>query len=107
MRLRRITAFRAQHRWLETHPDEAALFAFAAIPRRTSIARRCKAPAPGLEALIAFTAAESAALDEAFTPQTLATDKSLFKAQGPVWHQKQSLAGLIPQGLRHLDTDAT
>lgn len=107
MHLRRITAFRAQHRWLATHPDEAALFAFAAIPHRTSIARRCKALAASLEALIAFTAAESAALDEAFTSQTLATDKSLFKAQGPLWHQKQRLAGIIPDGLRHLDTDAT
>src|SRR5213593_2598730 len=33
--------------------------------------------------------------------------KSLFKAQGPVWHQSDRQAGRIPEGLRHLDTDAT
>jgi len=31
----------------------------------------------------------------------------LFKAQGPVWHQSDRVAGRIPDKLRHLDTDAT
>ena len=34
-------------------------------------------------------------------------DKSLYKAQGPVWHQKDRRANHIPEGLRNLDTDAT
>src|SRR3989304_547985 len=36
-----------------------------------------------------------------------AGDKSLFKAQGPVWHQADREAGRIPDKLRHLDTEAT
>lgn len=34
-------------------------------------------------------------------------DKSLFKALGPVWHQKDRKAGRIPEGLRNLDPEAT
>ena len=107
MHLRQITAFRAQHRWLVTHPLEAQRLGFTSLPHRTSLARRTKALATFLRGLIAFVAQETAALDEAFAPDTLATDKSLFKAQGPVWHQKQRLAGVVPEGLRHLDTNAT
>src|SRR5947209_4214695 len=37
--------------------------------------------------------------------ENLSTDKSLCKAQGPVWHQSDRQAGRIPEHLRHLDTD--
>lgn len=42
-----------------------------------------------------------------FTSQDLYTDKSLFKAQGSVWHQSDRQAGRIPDKLRHLDTGAS
>jgi hypothetical protein len=42
-----------------------------------------------------------------FDSQHLYADKSLFKAQGPVWHQSDRQAGRVPEKLRHLDTDAT
>lgn len=35
------------------------------------------------------------------------SDKSLYKAQGGVWHQKDRKANHIPEGLRNLDTDAS
>jgi hypothetical protein len=34
-------------------------------------------------------------------------DKMMVKAKGPVWHKKQRQQGLIPQGLRALDQEAT
>ena len=42
------------------------------------------------------------------TPQDIVyEDKSLYKAQGSVWHQKDRKANHIPEGLRNLDTDAS
>ena len=41
------------------------------------------------------------------TKLTLAEDKSLFKANGPVWYQSDRQERRIPPKLRHLDTDAT
>jgi hypothetical protein len=37
-------------------------------------------------------------LDPAFDSRELYEDKSLFKAQGPVWHQSDRPAGRIPPG---------
>jgi hypothetical protein len=37
----------------------------------------------------------------------VSADKMLVKAQGPVWHKKQKAQGIIPAGLRELDTEAT
>lgn len=31
----------------------------------------------------------------------------MIRARGPVWHQKQKKAGIVPEGLRGLDFDAT
>jgi hypothetical protein len=42
MLLRRITAFKAQRRWLETHPDEAQQLGFPQLPHRTTLSRRYK-----------------------------------------------------------------
>jgi hypothetical protein len=56
---------------------------------------------------IAFLGQYAEGLDPQFTSQDLYTDKSLFKAQGPVWHQSDRQAGRIPDKLRHLDTDVS
>ena len=60
-----------------------------------------------MTAFTAFVAEQAAELDERFQPTRLVEDKSLFKAAGPVWHQSDRKAGLIPKKLRQLDTDAT
>ncbi len=46
-------------------------------------------------------------LDAVFSHDHLYEDKSLFKAQGPVWHQSDRRAGRIPKNLHHLDTHAS
>jgi hypothetical protein len=42
MLMRRITAFKAQHRWLLRHPLEALQFGFESVPHRTTLSRRFK-----------------------------------------------------------------
>src|SRR6266511_4299607 len=37
----------------------------------------------------------------------VSADKMMVKANGPVWHQKQKQQGLMPQGWRGLDREAT
>jgi hypothetical protein len=60
-----------------------------------------------LQDCIAFLGQYAEDLAPHFTSQDLYTDKSLCKAQGPVWHQSDRQAGRIPDKLRHLDTDAS
>jgi hypothetical protein len=107
MHLRQIIGFKAKERWLKNHPWQARQFGFMSIPVRTTISRRYKTVDKLLESLIVFVARETAPLDARLGAEVAVSDKSLFKTQGPVWHQKQRLAGIIPKGLRHLDTDAS
>jgi hypothetical protein len=37
----------------------------------------------------------------------VSADKMMIQARGPVWHRKQQKQGIIPKGLRGLDTDGT
>lgn len=46
MMVRRITAFKTQHRWLENHSDEAVQLGFEQVPHRTTLSRRFKSLYP-------------------------------------------------------------
>lgn len=107
MQFHRIFRFKAQWRWLKTHPQEAQEIGFQGTPHRTTLLRRYKKLYPVIQQFAAFVGQWAEELDEAFSSDTLYEDKSLFKAQGPVWHQKDRQEGRIPEGLRNLDTDAT
>lgn len=107
MQIRRIFRFKAQWRWLTTHPQEAQAIGFQRVPHRTTLLRRYKKLYPVLQQFIAFVGQWAEELDEGFRSETLFEDKSLFKAQGPVWHQKDRREHRIPAGVRNLDTDAT
>jgi hypothetical protein len=37
----------------------------------------------------------------------VSADKMMVHARGPVWHRKQQVQGIIPKGLRGVDTDGT
>ena len=54
MSIRRITAFKAQHRWLMRHLHIAISLGFEQIPVRTTLSRRYKMLYPILQAFIAF-----------------------------------------------------
>ena len=107
MQFRRITAFKAQRRWLATHPQQRRRIGFQALPHRTTLSRRYKQVACLVEGLVAFVGEYVADLDEAFANTLLVEDKSLFKTAGPVWHQADRRVGRIPPKLRRIDTDAT
>lgn len=107
MSVRRITAFKAQHKWLRSHLHIALALGFEQIPVRTTLLRRYKALYVVLQAFIAFVGRWAEALHPQFDNRVLIEDASLFKAHGPVWHQADRLAGRVPEKLRNLDQDAS
>lgn len=107
MQHRHIFRFKAQHRWLLQHPEHRHHFGRDEVPARTTLSRRYKALYPVVQDFIAFLGQYAEDLDPLLGSQDLYADKSLFQAQGPVWHQSDRRAGRIPQNLRHLDTEAT
>ena len=107
MQMRHITEFSAQHRWLEQHPKHRKRLLFKRLPHRSTITRRYKALYNTLQDFIAFVGTFAQDLEEDFRSKELFEDKSLFKAKGPVWHQKDRKADHIPDKLRNLDQDAT
>lgn len=107
MQMRHITGSTAQHRWLKNHPEARKYLNFERLPHRTTILRRYKALYDTLEDFIAFVGSFAQDLEPDFRSKELFEDKSLFKARGPVWHQKDRQAGHIPDKLRNLDQDAS
>jgi len=107
MQQRRLFRFKAQRRWLVHHPEMRPVLRLDGVPDRTTLSRRYKALYDVLQDFIAFLGTYAEDLDPCFTSEDLYTDKSLFKAQGPVWHQSDREAGRIPEKLRHLDTDGS
>ena len=107
MQFRRIFEFKAQNRWLKAHPEIRTFLKFETVPDRTTCSRQYKKLGEVLTEFTAFIGDQVADLDEAFANRHLTEDKSLFKADGPVWHQSDRREGRIPEKLRRLDTDAT
>jgi hypothetical protein len=107
MQFRHISAFKTQERWLISHPAMLRLLGWKRVPHRKTLSTRYKALYQMLQDFIRFVAQDAGSLDEALSTKHLVTDKSLFKAHGPVWHQADREANHIPAKLRHLDTQAT
>lgn len=105
--MRRIWRFKAQHRWLQEHPEMMKLLKWRRIPHRTTLSRRYKQLYEVVQAFVQFMGQDAGALDERLRQHHLVEDKSPFKAAGPVWHQRDRQAGRIPEKLRRLDTEAT
>jgi hypothetical protein len=107
MIMRRITTFKAQQRWLTSHPAMAWEWGFTRIPHRTTLSRRFKQLSQTVQAFLIFVGHWAESLHFSFDSRVLVEDASLFKAQGPVWHQSDRQRGRIPEKLRHLDTAAS
>ncbi len=105
--LKGLHHFNAQHRWLKLHPQWLCRLQLASVPSRATLCRRYKQLACRLEALIGYLGDVGMALIPDSSPEVVYQDKSLFKAKGSVWHQKDRKANRIPQGVRAIDTDAT
>ena len=107
MLMRRITEFKAQRRWLDTHPAEAAELGFRTLPHRTTLMRRYQRVAPAVAAFVEFVGAWAEPVDAACASDVVVVDGSLFKARGPVWHQSDRAQGRVPEKLRNLDQAAS
>jgi hypothetical protein len=107
MQFKRLFQFKTQWNWLRHHPEALTVLGWEAVPHRTTLSRRYKTLAAVLEDFVQFVGQVSGALGKAMATQHLYEDKSLFKAQGPVWHQSDRQAGRVPDKLRHLDRDAS
>ena len=109
MQYRRVFTFKGQWRWLNNHPESLRMLGWTRLPHRTTISRRYKALYVVIEEFMLFIGQYVCGLARRgeFDQTHLVEDKSLFRAGGPVWHQKRRREGYIPNGLRNLDTDAT
>src|SRR5258706_1720496 len=107
MQFKRISQFKAQWRWLKAHSEILVLLGWSQLPDRSTLSRRYKKLYSVLQDFIQFLGRSSQPLGEDLKSEHLYEDKSLFKAQGPIWHQSDRQVGRIPDKLRHLDTDAT
>lgn len=105
--LKGIYCFKAQHRWLKIHPQWVLRLKLPSVPSRATLSRRYKQLACRLEAFIAFLGDVGMTVIADASLEVVYQDKSLFKAKGPVWHQKDRNANRIPTGLRAVDTDAS
>ena len=107
MTLKGLTAMRAQQTYLFHHPLWLESCQLPACPSHVTLGRRYKALTPKLQAFTEYIAASSFAGAAGFLQEVVYEDKSLFKAAGPVWHQKHRLNDHLPKGLRGVDKTAT
>lgn len=107
MMIKRITAFKAQHRWLSRHPKEAQRLGIEIVPHRTTLSRRFKRLSETIQVFTFYVGWWAETLSPVFRSRMLVEDASLFKALGPVWHQSDRKVNRIPEKLRNLDTDAS
>ena len=107
MELKEVNRFKAQHTWLRANPHWLQTLKLKTVPSRDTLSRRYKQLTPKLEALVAYLGGVGATLDLETTTEVVYEDKSLYKAKGGVWHQKDRSVNHIPKGLRALDTDAS
>ena len=108
MTLKGITAMRAQQDYLFHHPLwKPERCRLPACPSHVTLGRRYKALTPTLKAFTEYVATWHISNGGHFRQEVVYEDKSLFKAAGPVWHQKDRHNDEIPKGLRGVDTTAT
>lgn len=81
---------------------------FARVPHRTTIGRRLAALVPEAEQQIALL---GQVIVEEIRPEleqseVSALDGRMYQAQGPKWHKQDRNQGLMPVGLRNVDTQS-
>ncbi|RKU29842.1 hypothetical protein C6499_07945 [Candidatus Poribacteria bacterium] len=98
---------RAQHDYLFHHPLYLERCQRPACPSHVTLGRRYKALTAKLQAFTEYIAASEFAREAEFLQEIVYEDKSLCKAAGPVWHQKDRLKDHLPKNLRGVDKTAT
>jgi hypothetical protein len=97
------------HKLLEKDQKLCLALGFERVPHRTTIGRRLAGSVAEAEQQIALL---GQVIVEQITPtdeqtEVSAVDGRMYKAQGPRWHKKDRLKGLVPAGLRNVDTEST
>lgn len=97
------------HRLLTKDAALLAALEFSRVPHRTRILRRLKTLVPLAEQQISFfgkTILRETGEAENHS-QVSATDGRMYRAIGPKWHKKDRQKGVIPMGLRNVDTESS
>jgi hypothetical protein len=97
------------HRLLTKDTALLAVLEFPRVPHRTRILRRLKTLVPIAEEQISLfgkTILSETANDENHS-QISAIDGRMYQATGPKWHKKDRQNGIIPLGLRNVDTESS
>lgn len=103
--LKHLWSRRSLWRYLSQIPLVASACGLVGIPDRRTLDRRLAEIVPQAEAQIQALGLVLSL--EAITDATVAaSDGSACATQGPVWHKTDKQAGIIPEGLHGLDTDA-
>jgi hypothetical protein len=81
---------------------------FERVPHRTCIGRRLSGLVLEAEQQIALLGKQlvEEVKPEADQPTLSAIDGRMYKAQGPKWHKSDRQKGLVPEGVRNVDTDS-
>lgn len=97
------------HRLLSKDAALLASLEFPRVPHRTRILRRLKRLVPIAEEQISLLG--KSILRETACPekhsQISATDGRMYQSAGPKWHTKDRQNGVIPVGLRSVDTESS
>lgn len=92
-------------RYLEANPTIVAACGLAKVPNRRTLDRCIAEISPhGEEQIRALGMILS--LEYVTDSTTAASDGSVFKAKGPIWHKSDKEAGRIPKGLTGLDEES-
>jgi hypothetical protein len=99
---------RELHKLLEKDQSLRQAMGFSRLPHRTTIGRRISALVPEAEQQIALLGKQIVAEVKPNVDQTQvsAIDGRMYKATGPAWHKKDRNNGLVPVGLRNVDTES-
>jgi len=103
--LKQLWKRRSLWRYLSGTPLVAAACGLGRIPDRRTLDRRLAEIAPQAEAQIQSLGL-ALSLEVVTDATVAASDGSAFATPGPVWHKKDKAAGVIPDGLHGLDTEA-
>ena len=81
---------------------------FSRVPHRTSIGRRLAGLVPEAEHQIALLGQliVEEVKPEADQPELSVIDGRMYQARGPLWHKGDREKGLVPAGLRNVDTES-
>lgn len=96
------------HKLLKKDARLRQALGFQRVPHRTSIGRRLAGLVPEAEQQIALLGQVIVAevKPEPKQSEVSAIDGRMYQAQGPKWHKKDRNDGLVPLGLRNVDTES-